>query len=54
MIDIIRYQESFSKEELEAALKEGFKKNPYQEKLDSYAKAFHLEAELKLIQKLLA
>lgn len=54
MIDIIRYQESFSKEELEAALIEGFKKNPYQEKLDSYAKAFHLEAELKLIQKLLA
>jgi len=54
MIDILRYQGAFSKEELKTSLQEGFKKNPYQEKLEAYAKAFHCEAELRLVQKLLA
>ena len=54
MIDILRYPESFTKEEFKSALTEAFKRNPYEEKLIAYAKAFHCEGELRLAKKLFA
>ena len=52
LIDLIRYRDSFSKEDFLSCWLKGKEKSPYQEKLEAYASAFHVEGELSLLQKL--
>ena len=53
LIELIRQQSRFSKEEFLSLWENGKKKSPYPSKLAQYAQAFHVEGELSLLQKLL-
>lgn len=52
LIDLLRNRDEYSREEFVALWLKGKEKSPYQEKLQSYAEAFHVEGELSLMQKL--
>ncbi len=52
LIDLLRYNESFSKEKFLSLWLRGKEKSPYPEKLFSYAEAFHVDGELRLMMRL--
>ncbi len=54
LLDIIRHPNLYEKAELSEALKKGFAKRPDEEKLNSYAMAFHSEEALALAKALYA
>ncbi len=53
LIELIRQQDRFGKEEFLSLWENGQKKSPYPSKLARYAEAFHVEGELSLLLKLL-
>ena len=52
LIDVLRDIDSYTKEELLSIWEKAKEKSPYQDKMDAYASAFHVEGELSLMRKL--
>lgn len=52
LIDLLRHHDQFDKDTFLALWNKGNEKSPYPEKLDAYARQFHVEGELSLLRKL--